>query len=423
MSVRVAIYQSLNNIYKNNAFSNLEINRVLKKGELSSLDGSLYTNIVYGVLQNSAFLDFCIKQFAPNHKLTAKVKTLLKMSYYQMYYMDKIPVYAIVNEAVEIAKQDLGPGAAKFVNAVLHTMAEQPFELKKENYSDDDDYYALLYSIPNWLYKMVVKHYGSSAALQWAQSSKLPPKLYCRVNTLKTCQTEVLQNADFQAAEEVANCLVYLGKGSLASTKEYQEGFITIQDISAQMVAPLLDLQEQDVVLDMCAAPGSKTTQMTALMNNKGKIIATDISAARLELIQQALLRLAVSNVQCLLADALQLKERFGAGYFDKILLDAPCSGFGVIRRKPDIIIQKTKQTDLDGLLELQKQLLEVAYYLLKKGGILVYSTCTLNKKENAKQIASFVVKHSEMRLEKEQQILPTSSSGDGFYMAKLSKE
>ena len=424
MNVRFAIYETLNKIYKDKAFSNLEVSQTLRESDLSALDSALFTTVVYGVLQNSILLDYYIKVYVPKHKLTVKMRTLLKMSYYQMYFMDRIPNYAIVNEAVEIAKQDMGIGSANFANAVLHSMTRQEIVIDERSFKDHEEYLALLYSIPLWLYKMISKHYGQEAAATWASLSKIPPLAYVRVNTLKTTKAEVLKNPDFKDVPEVADCVIYLGKGSAGATPEFRDGKITIQDRSAQLVAPLLDPKPTDKILDMCAAPGSKATHIAAILNNQGQIVANDLYPQRLKLIQDAITRLGVTNTTCICEDALKLVAKYGANSFDKVLLDAPCSGFGVIRRKPDILLSYVEQANnIDGIIKLQQQLLEAAYTLTKKGGILVYSTCTLDKKENEQQIAAFLTKHPDLKLAQEHLELPTKTNGDGFYMAKLSKE
>ena len=424
MNVRLAIFTTLNAIYKEKEFSNLAVGEALKTNDLSPLDSAFFTNVVYGVLQNSLLLDHIIKSYAPKHKITAKMRTILKMSYYQLYFMDKVPEYAITNEAVEIMKQDSGRGSADCANAVIHSMIKQKYEFKESDFPDLDTYYAFKYSIPLWLYKMVVKHYGAAAAFKWASLSKVPPVSYVRVNTLKSTKAEILKNKDFSDSPDFPDCVIYNGKGSAANTQEYLNGKITIQDISAQQVAPLLDPKPTDSIIDLCAAPGSKTTHLAALLNNEGKIIANDLYPQRVQLIASALKRLGIKDVVCTCDDVLKMKDKYPAAYFDKVLLDAPCTGFGVIRRKPDILLSYIEQTNnLDEIITLQRFMLDVAYYLVKPNGIIVYSTCTLDKKENETQVAQFVAKHPDIHLVSEKLLLPTETSGDGFYMAKLTKE
>ncbi len=419
MSIRLTIYHSLRHIYQDKSYSNIEVNHTIISENINGPDKALYTNVIYGVLQNDIYLDYCVRKYCEDRKLTMGVLVLLKMSYYQMYFMQRVPSYAIINDAVEIAKNELGIGVSKFVNAILRKMATNKIEVLESDFKDSKDYYATLYSIPSWLYKMIAKHYGDEVAFNLAKSSKLPPLIYCRVNSLKTSKEEVLKNSYFKDSDD-KDCVIYTSS-SIGGTSEFKKGYITVQDISAIKVARLLDPSENELVLDMCAAPGSKTTHLAALMNNTGHIIANDIYPNRVELIKDSLKRLGVENCECICEDGLKLATIYSKEHFDDILLDAPCSGFGVIRRKPDIAIS-SKQEDLDGLLTLQKDLLEVAYKLLKKQGKLVYSTCTVNKKENQNQIKELLNRHSDMQLISEEQIFPSKTSGDGFYMAKLIK-
>ena len=195
---------------------------------------------------------------------------------------------------------------------------------------------------------------------------------------------------------------------------------VTIQDESSQLVAPLLSPSEDDLVLDMCCAPGSKTTHLAALMNNKGKIIACDLFEHKIKLVKENLKRLNISNVELHAIDATTLKEKYLEGTFDKILLDAPCSGLGVMKRKPEIKYHDSSV--MDTIIPLQAKLLDNAYYLLKNNGKMVYSTCTINKKENEQMIKKFLEKYPDMKIVEERKILPFVYDSDGFYMCKLEK-
>lgn len=421
-NLRTIAYQVLNQVFLDKAYSNIALNQALLESDLKPIDKRLVTTIVYGVIQNHLLLDYFIKKLVDNKPLKPKLKTILKMSYYQLHFLDKLPAYAIVNEAVELAKAELGINTAKFVNAILRKMTENKLEINRADFKDEEQYLALKYSIPEWLFKMISKQYGLEQAHSWAKLSKNPPSVACRVNTLITSKSKVLENKNFISGELAADSVIYTGADSVFETKEYAQGLISPQDESGQLVAPLLDPRPNDTVLDMCAAPGSKTMHIAELAKDKAKIIAVDLYPHRVKMIEASKKRLRIKSVEAKEMDALTLKNSFKDQEFDKILLDAPCSGYGVIQRKPDILIN-TKQENLDQLIDLQKQLIKQALSLLKKGGTLVYSTCTLNKKENDKQAEYILASDSSIKLVETKQIMPSSHHTDGFYYAKFIKE
>ena len=302
-------------------------------------------------------------------------KMLLLMSLYQHLMMDAIPDYAIINEAVNLAKKKKGIRTSQFINAVLkQAFLTEPSleELSKE------ERLSIETSHPLWMVKMLCKQYGYSTTQKICQANNEPPLKCARVNTLLTSKDELLKDELWQKGKLAKDALYYQG-GNIAYTKEFQEGLVTIQDESSQLVAPYLSPQPGDYVLDMCAAPGSKTTHLAALMHNQGKIDAYDLYEHKIPLIQQQLTRLQVSIVDVKAYDSTKLIELYPPLTFDKILLDAPCSGLGVLARKPEIKYHESNA--MDEIIQIQQKLLENAYPLLKNGGNIVYSTCTINKK------------------------------------------
>lgn len=398
------------------SYLNLTINSYFQKYELSRSQKDFITRVVYGTVQNQIYLEYVLK---PHLKTRVKSyeKMLLLMSLYQHLMMDAIPDYAIINEAVNLAKKKKGIRTSQFINAVLkQAFLNQPSleELSKE------ECLSIETSHPLWMVKMLCKQYGYSTTQKICQANNEPPLKCARVNTLLTSQDELLKDELWQKGKLAKDALYYQG-GNIAYTKEFQEGLVTIQDESSQLVAPYLSPQPCDYVLDMCAAPGSKTTHLAALMHNQGKIDAYDLYEHKIPLIQQQLTRLQVSIVDVKAYDSTKLIELYPPLTFDKILLDAPCSGLGVLARKPEI---KYHESDaMDEIIQIQQKLLENAYPLLKNGGNIVYSTCTINKKENEKQIQAFIKRHPDMKVIKEQTILPFEYHSDGFYMCLLEKE
>ena len=422
MNAREHCYEVLMAVYREGAYSNLALNQLFARVAIPETDRGFITRVVYGTLQNSLLLRYWIKEATPGKTLDYPVLVLLLMSLYQLRFMDRVPAYAVVNEAVELAKQHRGASAGRFVNAVLRHLNDQPTTLTRERFQDEIAYQSLLHSYPEWLVRMYAKHYGEEVALRLIQHHDTPPPLSLRYNPLRPLELDQLPPEDFHAGNLSPAGYHYFGHHHFVQTPYYREGHFAIQDEASQMVAPLLAPLPGERVLDMCAAPGSKTAHLASLMNNEGTIDAVDIHPHRIQLLEEGMRRLGVTNVKALTGDVLQLIHQVGEGVYDRILLDAPCSGFGVIRRKPDLLL-RTKQEQLDELLTLQQNMLQTAVRLLKPGGVMVYSTCTLNRKENQLQIQNLCHTTPSMHLAIERQIFPFEYDSDGFYLAKLTKE
>lgn len=422
MQARKLAYSILNSVYKDKGFVNLLLNNALNESSLKPNDKGLVTNIVYGVLQNSMYLDYVIRHYCVDKKVDARMRTLLKCAFYQMYFMDKIPNYALVNETVEIAKSELGLQASKFANAVLNNAIRNPFTLKQSDFKDELSYLCMKYSHPEWLIRMIGKHYGMDKAMSYMKNNVTPPPLSLRVNTLKTSVEEMLKVPYFKKGNLSPVGLFYTGEEPIGNVKEFLEGLVTVQDESGQMVAEIMDPKENCSILDMCAAPGSKTFHMASKIQNKGKIVAIDLYEHRIQLLKNQIKRLGATSVIPVCFDSTKLLEKYQEESFDYVLLDAPCSGYGVVRRKPDLLVN-IDQKDLDGILSLQKELIDVAVKLVKKQGTLVYSTCTLNKKENESQVEYLLNKYPNFKVVEQRVIFPDEFDSDGFFICKLVRE
>ena len=422
MNVRECAFECLCNIFINKSYSNIDLDNTIKNAKLNEKDKALFTHIVYGTLQHSNLLKWEISLYTVDKRVKPKMEILLMMSLYQMRYLDKIPPYAITNEAVDIAKKLDGAFGGKFCNAVLHSLAKEKKEPQISDFKDIYGYYQTLYNHPIWLIKMWETHYGKEKMLKILQDNMKEAPLTIRLNPFKLSKEELLKNPNFICANLCENAFYYIGKESLSSQIEMKNGSICVQDESSQYVSLILDPQLNDNILDMCAAPGSKTIHMATLMQNTGKILAIVLHPHRVELINKSLAHHHLSNVMTKCYDSTLLALKMRPNYFDKILLDAPCSGFGVIRRKPDILFDMNPNK-LDEIIAIQEKLLENAYTLLKPNGVLVYSTCTMSKKENELQIIKFLSKHKDMKRVFEKQIFPFEYNSDGFYIAKLVKE
>lgn len=413
---RIHAYRILNQYFEDESFLNIALNEKLKKSELKREDKDLCTTIVYGTIQNLLAIQYQLQPYIKGKRVKKKIKTLLYLSLYQLMYLDKIPEYAVINEAVNIAKKQ-GYQTSKFVNAVLRNFVRN--ERRSLEDLDELERISIETSHPLWMVKMFNKQYGLEKTKKICLEDNTPPTRSGRVNTLKASKEELLKEGCFKEGTLSKDALLY-DKGNLALTSYFKEGKVTIQDESSQLVARLLDPQKTDYVLDMCSAPGSKTTHLSALMENQGKIEAYDLYEHKVKLVEYNLRRLGVKNVHIQAGDSTKLKEVYPEKTFDRILLDAPCSGFGVLKRKPEIKYHDS--SIMDGLVSLQALLLENAYYLLKNDGTMVYSTCTINKKENELMIQKFIEKHPDMEVVKQRTILNYEYHTDGFFMCKMKK-
>jgi len=413
---RIHAYQILNQYFLDNSYLNLVLNECLKNSHLSRQDKDLCTTIVYGTIQNLLYLEYQLEPYIQNKKVKRKIKTLLLMSLYQFIYLDKIPEYAVINEAVEIVKKE-SYSTSRFVNAVLRNFKRH--SLRTLEGLDEDQKLSIETSHPLWMIKMLNKQYGKDITKKICYEDNTVPSRCARVNTLKTTKEKLLEDKLFKEGNLSPYALLYQ-KGNIAHTKYFQKGMITIQDESSQLVAPLLAPKENEYVLDMCGAPGSKTTHLAQLMNNTGMIEVYDLYEHKIKLIENNCQRLKVTNVRAHQYDALHLDEIYEKETFDRILLDAPCSGLGVLKRKPEIKYHDSSV--MDELIPIQIKLLEKAYYLLKNNGTMVYSTCTINKKENDYMIDKFIEKYPDIHIVSKRTILNFEYHTDGFFMCKMKK-
>lgn len=414
MKAREKAYKLLCEIILNKQYSNLILRKELN--DFDEQDKRFITNIVYGTMQNYLYVRYLWENYVEK-SIAKDIAILMDMSIYQIEFMDKVPTYAVVNEAVEIASQ-LHKGKYKsMVNAMLRRFMR---EEKRKITGDDLTQLSILTSHPLWLVKMWNKQYGYEVTKKICYDNQEVPTLACRVNTLKSSKSELLINKKFREGYLSKDALLYEG-GNIANTKEFLEGLITIQDESSQCVALMVDPKENERVLDVCAAPGTKTTHMAQLMKNTGEIIACDIHEHRVELIHNSMKRMGLNCIHPQQLDGTLAHDSFEAESFDRILVDAPCSGYGVLKRKNDIKVHM-EPSDMDEIIPLQASILESVSSLVKKEGILVYSTCTLNKKENEKQVENFLKNHEEYTLLEMRTIFPYEYHSDGFFMAKFKK-
>ncbi|MDD8049347.1 MAG: 16S rRNA (cytosine(967)-C(5))-methyltransferase RsmB [Thomasclavelia sp.] len=397
-----------------NSYINITLNDVLNNSDLSREDKDLCTNIVYGTLQNKLYLEYQLEPYTKDKKVKQRIYWILMISIYQIIFLDKVPTYAIIDEANNLGQDK---GERSFINAILRNFTKH--DLRSLDDLDQYQKLSITTSHPLWLVKMLSKQYSFEITEKVCKEDNTTPSRSARVNTLKTSLEKILEDKNITKAS-IGDNAVHFKSGNIASTNYYKDGLVTIQDEASQLVSELLNPNENDYVLDMCCAPGSKTTHLSALMHNNGTIEAYDLFEHKIKLVELNAKRLNATNVNFHVGDSTKLKDTYKKETFDKILLDAPCSGLGVLKRKPEIRYHDS--SIMDTIIPLQANLLENAYYLLKNNGKMVYSTCTINKKENEKMIFAFIKKHPDMKIVEEKVLLNYEYHTDGFYMCKLAK-
>lgn len=434
----------LNRVEEHKSYSNLELRHVLDRGELGAADAGLVTELVYGTIQRKLTLDHVLSHFVGNKKVQTWVRNLLRLSLYQIRYLDRIPERAAVHEAVEIAKRRGHQGIASMVNGVLRNVLRQPDVWERLPEGSAAHRIAVAHSHPEWLVAAWLKVYGEAETIAICEANNRSPHTSVRTNALKTTQGELLAKIEQEGGEawpsQLSSHGILLAGGHAAGAHWFKQGYGTIQDESSMLVAPALAPEPGMRVLDACAAPGGKTTHLAELMDNRGQIVASDVHAHKRDLIAATAKRLGISIIEPIVCDALDLPDR-GLGQFDRILLDAPCSGFGVIRRKPDLKWNKTAE-DVRTVAQLQYQLLERVSTMLAPGGVMVYSTCTIEPAENQEIVRRFVAEHPAFTLDDTLrsdlpasvqdkvdetggflQILPHHFDSDGFFLARLKRK
>ena len=420
---RKTAFEILFEIEKEGAYSNLTINRFLEKNKPEN--PAFIRELVYGVLENKILLDYYLDNLIPSgiKKVKKKEATLLRLGIYQLIFMDSVPDYAAVNETVTIAKK-LVRGREGFINGVLRGYMKKGNEIKLPDESKDlKNYLSVKYSFPTWLIDKWEEQYGIEECKLLLEASNSRPQLSIRVNIDKISRDDLkgyLEEKGYEVTLGTFSERTLHVKGSgLLDDDKYKEGYFSIQDEASTDAADVLGATPGETIIDVCAAPGGKSTAIAELMKNDGKVYSCDIYEHKLELINSLAKRLGLSIIETTLLDGTKGKENWFA-MADRVLADVPCSGLGVIRRKPEIKYKDI--TDFTELVEIQKKILNNAAKYVKSGGTLVYSTCTINKDENQLQISEFLNNHLEFELISEKQFLPTENI-DGFYVCKMIKK
>lgn len=393
-------------------------------------DRALCQELVYGVVRRRATLDWLIARKTDGREQKSGLQNLLRLGLYQIFWLDRIPPHAAVHETVELAKREgFGPRAG-FVNAILRGYLREFDATKKVLAGLKTSDPAVGFSHPKWLFERWQKRFGDERVRQLAEWNNTPPKTFARVNTLKTDAGKLLEKwraedveydfvrRDFLAGTDLETIIFELkSHPPFASLESFRNGWFYIQD-PGTLLAPLeLTSRAGETILDLCAAPGGKTTFIAQRTNNGGKIIACDVSEERLKLILENCERLGVTCVEVIQNSELKTKN----SKFDRILIDAPCSNTGVLRRRVDLRWRIAPE-EIVRLQQMQLDLLKLAAPKLKPGGVLVYSTCSLEPEENTTVVKEFLKEHTDFTLEHERELLPFSDNVDGAFVARLKK-
>ena len=437
-------------IDKEKAYSNIVLNEYIKQNRkyLQDRDISLISEIVYGTTSWKLTIDEIIKKYSKIKlkKISSWILNILRMGIYQIIFLDKIPKSAAVNESVELAKRYGHKSSSNFVNAILRKISKKDYE-EFFNIKDDIERISKTYSIPDWLLKRLSKQLNIKEIEEVSKYSNIRPKISIRVNKLKTTKEKLIKNLKKRniKIEEgfLEDFLILENAKNIEEIEEFKEGKFTVQDETAGLIPIILEPKPEDIILDACSSPGGKTTYLAEMMEDKGKIEAWDIHEHRTKLVEEAAKRLGITIIKENVNDASIYNEKYKEK-FDKILLDVPCLGTGVLKRKPDIKWQKNEE-DIEEITSIQKKILQSCSKYLKKGGNLIYSTCSILKEENENIVEDFLKDNKDFEIvpidiEKNKKIinkeffekykklnkyfqLYQNNYTDGFFICKLTKK
>lgn len=441
MNVRQVALQILHDIDIKQAYANIALANALNRNKLSNQDRRFLTELVYGTTKAWGTIDWIMSCYVdrPLVKIPPIIRNILRLGLYQLFFLDRVPASAACNQSVELAKHFGHVGTAKFVNAVLRTAVRDPQKAAFPSREQDlIRHLELTYFHPQWLVKRWVDRLGAEAAEKLLAENNLSPRLSFRTNTLITTRNDAIKQLTSEGIQCVASNwtpegIVCQEVTALSSVTALTQGLVQVQDESSMLVGHVVKPQPGEFVIDACGAPGGKSTHMAALMENKGRLISVDLFEHKLKLTRDNASRLGITCLETLQMDAVNLSDKFSA-MADRVLVDAPCSGLGVLRRKPDSRWRKT-ESQLRDLPNLQLAIINSASACLKPGGILVYSTCTTEPEENEMVIRRFLSAHADFTLEsagaylpqprKEEmiQLWPHIDHVDGFFIARMKKQ
>ena len=439
MNAREVALRIINDIYNNGAYSNIALARELGRQSLTEQDRRFTTELVYGTIKAGETLDWMVGRYVNRSldKISPVILNIIRLGMYQLFFLDKVPASAACNQSVELAKKYGHVGTVKFVNGVLRNAARNPERVVyPDKEAELERYLALKYFHPQWIVKRWIERLGREQTEALCEINNSTPFLSLRTNTLKVSREELLQilfqeGVEASPSEQVPEGVICRTFPSLSSLKSLQNGLFQIQDESSMLVAHVMDPKPGELIMDVCAAPGGKSTHIAALMGGQGTVIAGDVHEHKLSLIQENAERSGINNIKVKAWDATQIGEMYPQ-IADRVLVDAPCSGLGVLRRKPDSRWRKSEEM-IQELSQLQQLILNNAAQCVKVGGVLVYSTCTTEPEENQQVIENFLTQSEgrfilqnagqflpQKRKEDMVQIWPHVDKMDGFFIGRL---
>jgi 16S rRNA (cytosine967-C5)-methyltransferase len=443
-SVRRLAGDILSKVDSRKAYADILLDQAFRRAGLDERDRALLTELIYGTLRWRGTIDARLARYLrrPLSQTDVLVRNLLRMTCYQLLYLERIPEYAAVNEAVELAKRHRGGKAARFVNGVLRSLLRDPRDNATPRNESSNGALAIQYSHPEWLVRRWRDEFGSEQAAALMSANNQRRQLTLRANSLKCTREDLLARFARAGIEALPTAWSPAGislqsGGAVENLPGFNEGVFQIQGEASQLVSYLLSPSSGERILDACAAPGGKASHIAELMRDRGELVALDASSRGIEKIRQNVQRLGVASVIAVRGDAAAALEDSIAKPYDRILVDAPCSGLGTLRGHPEIKWQRG-ESDIRRLSRLQQRILDRVAAYLKPGGVLVYSTCTLAREENEGNVERFISRHPEFELQDAARYLPQQANGmvrgyffqalpqrdntDGFFAARLRK-
>lgn len=435
--VREIALKTLYKIDKDEAYSNIALDENIKenKNKLDDRDTGFISEIVYGVTSWKLTIDEIIKKYSKLKlkKISPWILNILRMGIYQIVFLDKVPKSAAVNESVNLAKRYGHKGSSNFVNAILRKVEKKDYEAFFE-IENPIERISKTTSMPVWMIEELLKENDIEKVEEICKASNIKPKVAIRINRLKTNKQELenlLKERDIVFKEgKLEDFLILEKTKNIEQLDWFKQGYFTVQDEGAGLIAKVVDPKPNELVLDACSSPGGKTTYMAELMEDKGEIIAWDLHPHRVQLVEENAKRLNIHIIKTECQDAMVCKKEY-TEKFDKILLDVPCLGIGVLKRKPDIK-WKRKPEDIEEITQIQQKILETCSKYLKAKGQMVYSTCSIFREENDKVIEKFLEKnqnfeYTKIKMSKIENMdkiqLYQNEETDGFFICKLQKK
>ncbi|MDU1538802.1 MAG: 16S rRNA (cytosine(967)-C(5))-methyltransferase RsmB [Paeniclostridium sordellii] len=439
MNARRLAFKTLYDIERNKNYSNISINKNFKDIDISDQEKGLATELIYGVIENKYYLNYIIDKLSKikSKKMSTYVKISLWLGIYQILFLDSIKDHAAVNESVALIKK-YDKKSSGFVNAILRNVIRNKENIMEIDKKDIVEYLSIKYSYNQWLIRKWIEEFGQEFTEDLLEANSEKPNLYIRSNTLKINRDELInklreQGIDCSKVNGIDEAIMVKNLKNIENNKLFKEGYFTVQDISSMLVGKVANPKEEKLVLDVCSAPGGKTTHLGTIMKNTGQVISRDIFDHKLKLINNTVKRLGLKNIKVENFDALNIDEN-SIDKFDYVICDVPCSGMGIIKRKPEIKFKK--EEEIKDLPIIQTKILNNASKYVKLGGNLIYSTCTIHDEENINVVKEFLnvndnfelVPIDEVNVDLDNQdkgyikIYPNIHGMDGFFIAKLKR-